>query len=96
MRFWFSLLFLVLLSPGGQALPVLDLASPHMAIGEAVSVLRDDEGQLSLHQVMALPSDRFAPLGQPVASHTFTRAAYWYRFNVENHSLQPLTRILWL
>ncbi len=30
---------------------MLDLASPHMAIGEAVSVLRDDEGQLSLRQV---------------------------------------------
>lgn len=92
---WLLLLWVVL-APAVSALPLLDLASSHEAIGEAVAVLEDPGGQLGAEQVLRLPPERFVPLGQPVASHTFTRSAYWYRFDVENRQAVPVSRILWL
>ena len=74
----------------------LDLAEPHFAIGNAVSVYEDADATMTLAQIRALPEERFVALGRPTASHTFTRSAFWYRFAVVNHGPQAVSRLLWL
>ncbi len=96
LRWWCACVCYVLMSPVWAALPALDLAWPHEAIGESVAYLADPQGNLTPEYVASLPRERFVPLAQPVASHTFTRAAYWYRFSVQNRSSEPVSRILWL
>ena len=91
------LLFILLWSSGLQAAGKgLDLLHPHLAIGRSVSYVEDPSASLTVQQVMNLPEQRFIPLGKPTASHTFTRSALWYRFEVDNPTAEPLRRILWL
>ena len=93
------LLLLVLLGWSGGLLAAgkgLDLLHPHLAIGRSVSYVEDPAAQLTVQQLMQLPAADFVPLGKPTASHTFTRSALWYRFEVNNPTDAPLRRILWL
>lgn len=91
------LLFFLLWSNGLLAAGKgLDLLHSHLAIGASVSYYEDPTASLTVQDVMHLPAEHFVLLGKPTASHTFTRSALWYRFDVNNATGLPLRRILWL
>jgi two-component system, sensor histidine kinase LadS len=95
MRYLVLLVLMGWLTTGSAAERILDLAQPHEAIGQSVDWFEDPAGSLRLSDILALPAARFIPLGQPVASHTFTRSTFWYRFKVENRQAVTVSRIIW-
>ena len=58
--------------------------------GEAVDVLEDPQGKLTIEDVSAgAAASRFAPTGTARPSYGFTSSIYWFRFKVINPKLAP-------
>jgi two-component system, sensor histidine kinase LadS len=95
MRYLVLLVLMGWFTTGSAAERILDLAQPHEAIGQSVDRFEDPAGLLRLADILALPSTSFVPVGQPVASHTFTHSTFWYRFAVENRQAVAVSRIIW-
>ncbi len=54
----------------------------------------DPSATMSASQIRHLSSDNFTPVAKSVASHPFTKSAFWYRFEVENKENRPLSRLI--
>jgi diguanylate cyclase (GGDEF)-like protein len=94
-----KIFFLLLLSClsilyAGMAPSILDLSVKHKAIGQSLLVYEDTSANKSLSDIRDLSSDDFKPLNEPVASHAFTRSAFWYQFKVENNEKGPTSKLI--
>lgn len=73
-----------------QAVQVLP-GQGQVVLHEAVEVLEDPTGQLTLD---AVRGQRFAPPTGSLSSFGFTASAYWFRFTLDNPGTTTLARVL--
>lgn len=91
-----TLLFLFcmsLLNANVQLKP-LDLSVPNYAVGHALLEYEDTTAALTFSEVSRLSDEQFRPLNKAVASHPFTRSAFWYILRVENKQVESLSRVI--
>jgi diguanylate cyclase (GGDEF)-like protein len=72
----------------------VDLSMSNHAIGQSMLEYEDTTATMTLSEIRHLTSEDFTPLNKPVASHPFTRSAFWYQFKVHNKENTPLSRLI--
>ena len=93
----FLLLYLLYSFTFGHAssiLKPLNITHSHDRIGQYLSVYEDKEASMKVSDILKLPNDAFKAQNKPVFSNTFTSSAFWYKFDVNNPTNTPLSRLI--
>ncbi|MCO4845917.1 MAG: GGDEF domain-containing protein [Sulfurovum sp.] len=88
------LLFCISLLYGDVHLKAIDLSVPNHAIGQSLLEYEDPTASMILSQVRNLTHDHYKPLNKAVASHPFTKSAFWYQFKVLNKEHTLVSRLM--
>ena len=72
----------------------LNITHSHKAIGKSLLVYEDKEASLKVSDIVKLPNHAFHLLGASVSSNSFTRSAYWYKFDINNPTDTLLSRLI--
>ncbi len=90
----FLLLLLMFTSLAAVSLPpALDISRSQQHIGKSMLLYEDTSCDMGLSDILQLSNDAFSPLHTDVFSTTFTSSSYWFKFNVNNTTDMPLSRI---
>ena len=81
-------------SHASAVLKPLNITHSHHTIGQYVSVYEDKEASMEMSDILKLPNDAFKAQNKPVFSNTFTSSAFWYKFDVNNPTNTPLSRLI--
>lgn len=73
---------------------VLDLSVSNREIGHSLLEYEDSTATMTVSEIRHLSPDNFTPVNKAVASHPFTKSAFWYQFDVENKENIPLSRLI--
>ncbi|MBT8343307.1 MAG: sensor domain-containing diguanylate cyclase [Sulfurovum sp.] len=87
-------LFCISLLYGDIHLKAIDLSVPNHAIGQSLLEYEDTTASMTLAKVRQLTKNHFKPLNKAVASHPFTKSAFWYQFKVVNKEDSLVTRLI--
>ena len=88
------LLFCISLLYGDVHPKAIDLSVPNHEIGQSLLEYEDPTASMTLAKVRQLTSDNFKPLNKAVASHPFTKSAFWYQFKVQNKEHRAVSRLM--
>ncbi len=88
------LLFCISLLYGDVHIKAIDLSVPNHAIGQSLLEYEDPTASMKLSEIRNLTHDNFKPLNKEVASHPFTKSAFWYQFKVLNKENRAVSRLM--
>lgn len=71
----------------------IDLSVSNHTIGQSLLEYEDTTATMSLSKIRQLTS-QFKPLNKEVASHPFTKSAFWYQFKVVNKENSSVSRLM--
>ena len=74
---------------------ILTETSPKHSLGRHVEYLEDPTQHLTLDDVISAPyTTQFIPSREDLPNFGFTRSAYWIRYQLQNHTSEPVNYLL--